>query len=239
MSADCCGAYRILWKPRERKKKRLSANIVAFISWRKRFYENHRACWKHLHLFNGFSILWHESGRCHTLPFFYSYFNWICYGVRLTSAFDSSFVGNSFLSSWMDRTVFSSLSMVCLHISCLFRRSSFSFCCKLQNYYYIKLHLRPHGKENTKVWITQKQEKKEESLNEKLKRSPDHRHTSTNGSLTETFWRSQMSLSIRREQCMWTHSNDGTMCTVKLPCVPLPRRSLHFFSKSSSYFSYC
>ena len=44
------------------------------------------------------------------------------------------------------------------------------------NKLYIK---RPHGKESTKVLITQKQEKKEETLTEKMKRSPDKRHTNT------------------------------------------------------------
>ena len=43
-------------------------------------------------------------------------------------------------------------------------------------------------KESTKVWITQnKQEKKEETITEKMKRSPDERHTQTHGSFTGTF----------------------------------------------------
>jgi hypothetical protein len=35
--------------------------------------------------------------------------------------------------------------------------------------------------------ITQKQEKKEETLTQQMKRSPGERHTQTHGSLTETF----------------------------------------------------
>ena len=37
--------------------------------------------------------------------------------------------------------------------------------------------MRPCGKENTKVWITQKRGKKEETLTEKIKRSQDDRRT--------------------------------------------------------------
>ena len=47
--------------------------------------------------------------------------------------------------------------------------------------------MRPHGKESTKVQITQKIGKKEETLTEKMKRSPDERHTQTHRSLTEVF----------------------------------------------------
>ena len=58
---------------------------------------------------------------------------------------------------------------------------------------------KPCGKESTEVWITQKEEKKEETLTEKMKRSPDERYTQTHGSLTEMFPQSQMSFFIRRE----------------------------------------
>jgi hypothetical protein len=37
--------------------------------------------------------------------------------------------------------------------------------------------MRPQGKESTKVRITEKKEKKEETLTEKKKRSLDERHT--------------------------------------------------------------
>jgi len=41
-------------------------------------------------------------------------------------------------------------------------------------------------RESTKVWITKKQEKKEETLTEKM-RSPDERYTQTHKSLTDMF----------------------------------------------------
>ena len=47
--------------------------------------------------------------------------------------------------------------------------------------------------------IFKKQEKEEETLTVKIKRSPDERHTITHGSLIETFQQSQISFSIRRE----------------------------------------
>ena len=40
--------------------------------------------------------------------------------------------------------------------------------------------------------------KKEETLTEKMKRSPDERHTQTHGSLIETFQQLQMSFMIKR-----------------------------------------
>ena len=51
--------------------------------------------------------------------------------------------------------------------------------------------------ESTKVWITQQQVKKEETLTEKMKRS-DERHTKHMEAI-ETFRRSQMYFSIRKE----------------------------------------
>jgi len=42
-------------------------------------------------------------------------------------------------------------------------------------YFNLIRYQRPHGKESTKVQTAQKQEKKEET--EKMKRSPDDRHT--------------------------------------------------------------
>ena len=36
---------------------------------------------------------------------------------------------------------------------------------------------KPRGEESTEVWITQKQGKREETLTERNKRSPDERHT--------------------------------------------------------------
>ena len=41
----------------------------------------------------------------------------------------------------------------------------------------VNLTLRQHEKESTEVRITQKEEKKRETLIEKIKRSPDKRHT--------------------------------------------------------------
>ena len=40
------------------------------------------------------------------------------------------------------------------------------------------------------IFTTQKQEKKEEFLNKKMKRSPDERHIQTHGSLIKTFQQS-------------------------------------------------
>jgi hypothetical protein len=37
--------------------------------------------------------------------------------------------------------------------------------------------IRPCGKGSTEVWITLKQDKKEEKLTKKMKRSPDEWHT--------------------------------------------------------------
>ena len=48
-------------------------------------------------------------------------------------------------------------------------------------------------KKNTKI------EKERVNVYWKMKRSPDERHTLTCGGLTEMFWQSQMSFSIRRE----------------------------------------
>ena len=45
----------------------------------------------------------------------------------------------------------------------------------------------PHGKESTEVRLTQKIGKKEGTLTEKMKRSPDKRHTQTHGSLIGTI----------------------------------------------------
>ena len=45
-----------------------------------------------------------------------------------------------------------------------------------------------------------KKEKKEGIVIEKIKRSPDERHTQTHRSLTDTFQQSQISFSIRRQQ---------------------------------------
>ena len=57
------------------------------------------------------------------------------------------------------------------------------------------------GKQSTEVRITQKifKKKKEETLTERKNRSPNEGHAQIHGSLFETFRRSQMSFSIRRE----------------------------------------
>jgi hypothetical protein len=46
---------------------------------------------------------------------------------------------------------------------------------------------------------TQKIEKERENSYHKMKRSPEKRHRQTHGKLFETFQRSQMPFSIRRE----------------------------------------
>ena len=44
---------------------------------------------------------------------------------------------------------------------------------------YVKYNILSRGKESTEVLKTQKCEKKEETFTEKMKRSPDKRHTQT------------------------------------------------------------
>ena len=56
----------------------------------------------------------------------------------------------------------------------------------------------PHGKESTKVWITQKIGKERGKSYQKMKRFSEERHTEMHGSIIEIFRRSQMSFSIRR-----------------------------------------
>ena len=46
---------------------------------------------------------------------------------------------------------------------------------------------KPHGKESTKIWITQKIGKERENSYLKIKRSPDERHTQTHGSIIKMF----------------------------------------------------
>ena len=94
-----------------------------------------------------------------------------------------------------------------------------------------------------------------------MKRSLDKKQTQTNGSLTKTFQRSQMSFLNRKSKCMWTHGKDEVtsfyhvftyiyslliekdICDhqnvlVKLPCVCvcLLSRDLLIFSGKSFIF---
>ena len=60
--------------------------------------------------------------------------------------------------------------------------------------------MRPHGKERTELRITQKMGKERENSYQKMKRSPEERHTQTHGNnLFDIFRLSQKSFSIRRE----------------------------------------
>ena len=88
-----------------------------------------------------------------------------------------------------------------------------------------------------------------------MKRSPNERHTQTHGRLIETFRKSQMSLSIRREYMyMNTRGKDGgglllmekdfgdcRNVSINLPCVCvcLLSGNIFIFSvRDSSSFSY-
>ena len=57
-------------------------------------------------------------------------------------------------------------------------------------------------RETTEVWRTQKQEKKEETLTENTKRSPNERHTQIHLSLTETFCNQRCLSQSQENKCV-------------------------------------
>jgi hypothetical protein len=86
------------------------------------------------------------------------------------------------------------------------------------------------GKENTEVCITQRLEKKEETLIEKMKKSPDEKHINTWKRVMHLFSSDQ-----ERYLCSSKSFSEASMCL----CVPFIWRSLILSVRVSSCFSYC